>query len=60
MLEGVGATDVDLAGKWTLELDRGQVSALIDTFQSGTLPAPDAHDVPSDVPWSGEFEEQQA
>lgn len=50
MLTEVGAEDVDITGKWTTQLNRDQVSALIDIFQTGTVPAPDQQDIPSDLP----------
>lgn len=50
MLDAVGANDVAVDGVWTTELNKGQVSALIETFKSGVLPTGE-----SDVPWSEDY-----
>lgn len=50
MLKKVGSK-ADPDGKWTLEIDSAQVSAMIDMFLAGALPAPERpSDIPDEVP----------
>jgi hypothetical protein len=75
MLTQVGAGHLADTPRWTPELTRQQCSDLIEIFKSGTLPDPEAVDVPSDVPvepvrhatpaeepmpWDDDFKPQQA
>lgn len=48
MLDHVGAQEVDYGAGWTDKISKQQTSDLIEIFKSGSLPDPDARDVPTD------------
>lgn len=47
MLDQVGASNVQIEAGWAGKLTRGQASGLIELFKKGSLPDPEAHDIPT-------------
>lgn len=50
MLDQVGAKDVVIEAGWAGKLTKAQASSMIELFKTGSLPDPEAVDVPADDP----------